>query len=137
MPVQHFCKTISNLFSFENEPDLFLYRSCSSHNIFFHCFLKQRKPVSRIMELFYRLMQCLRRIVRQQTLEIPECHRTFIKLLRLLYQIIGTCIGNKFIRSPVISRRIYVIWFSINRRDHIQCLTFRISAIFYNLLFQK
>ena len=80
------------------------------------------------------LIQRIRRIIRQHTLEITECNCALVKMLRLLYHIITGSIRNKLIRTPIVSIRITVIWLAIICRNHIQRLPLRISAILNDLL---
>ena len=64
---------------------------------------------------------------------MPESNGAFIEVLRLLNLIVTCRISDEFISSPVFALRIHVICFSILCRNHIQSLSLRISAVFYDL----
>ena len=55
-------------------------------------------------------------------------------MLRLLHKIITGGICDEFVRTPVISVRIPIIWLSVICRYHIQRLTLRVSALLDDLL---
>ena len=84
------------------------------------------------MEPFDRLVECLRRIISQQALEITERNCTLIEIIRIFYLVISKSICNELIRSPVITLGIFIKHSSVRCRDHVQCLPLRISAIFNN-----
>ena len=55
------------------------------------------------MEPFDSLVERLRRIISQQTLEITERDCTLIEIIRIFYLVISKSICNELIRSPVIT----------------------------------
>ena len=88
------------------------------------------------MEILYRFMQSLCRVIRQHFLEFSKCNCTFIKILRFFRQIIAYCIGNKNISSPAFSVFICQEFLPVLCRNQVQNLPFRISPLLKNFLFQ-
>ena len=54
-------------------------------------------------------------------------------MLRLFHLIIARCIGDKFVRSPVIPKRIYIVGFPVDCRYHIQRFPFRVPSMLHYL----
>ena len=88
------------------------------------------------MEILYRFMQSLCRVICQHFLEFSKCNCTFIKILRFFCQIIAYCIGNKNISSPAFSVFICQECLPVLCRNQVQNLPFRISSLLKNFLFQ-
>lgn len=89
-----------------------------------------------IMEILYRFMQGLCRVICQHFLEFSKCNCTFIKILRFFRQIIAYCIGNKNISSPAFSVFICQECLPVLCRNQVQNLPFRISSLLKNFFFR-
>ena len=116
----------------QHKLNFFLNTSRTALNICFYRSFKKLKSCLCVVKSFNCLKQCIGRIVGQKILEISKCHCCLIELIRILYLIITARICNKNIGSPVISKRILIIWFSIQCRNYIQRFSVWISSFFYN-----
>ena len=117
--------------------DLFRHFSGTFHDICFQCLLEILQTVDRIVEVGDRLMQALRRILRQQLLEMSKSHSTLIEILRPLHDIKAVRAFHESIHPPESTVLFFAEGTTLLKRNHIQRLPRRITAVLHDLLLQK